>query len=65
MADFWPIAFRGKYFVLKLTCDKRRRRAAPKARDAEGVQREALKLKARSAREGGAVPQEGRGRLQC
>ena len=64
-AGFLVVYIRGKYFMPKPTCDKRRRRAAPKARDAEGVQREALKLKARSAREGGAVPQEGSGRLQC
>ena len=48
MADFWPIAFRGKYFVLKLTCDKRRRRAAPKALGAKHRRREAP---ARSARD--------------
>ena len=44
MADFWPIAFRGKYFVLKLTCDKRRRRAAPKALGAKHRRREAPKM---------------------
>ena len=37
MAFLWQIALRGKYFVPRPTCDKRRRRVAPKARRPEGA----------------------------
>ena len=37
MAFLWQIALRGKYFVPKPTCDKGRRRVAPKARRPEGA----------------------------